>query len=136
VLVTQSCPTLWDHKNHSPPGSCIHGILRARILECLSIPFPRGSSQPMDWTVSLSDSLPSEPPVAQLCLTLCDPMDCSLSGSSVHGVFQAKNTAVDCHFLLQEIFPTQGSNPGHLHCRQILYCLSHQRSPYQYICLI
>ena len=34
-----------------------------------------------------------------------------------------------CHFLLQEAFPTQGSNPGLLHCRQILYPLSHQGSP-------
>ena len=38
-----------------------------------------------------------------------------------------KNTEVDCHFLLQEIFPTQGSNWGFLHCRQTLYCLSHQK---------
>ena len=34
-----------------------------------------------------------------------------------------------CHFLLQGIFPTQGSNPGLLHCRQMFYCLSHQGSP-------
>ena len=34
-----------------------------------------------------------------------------------------------CHFLLQGIFPTQGSNPGLLHCRQMLYHLSHQGSP-------
>ena len=34
-----------------------------------------------------------------------------------------------CHFLLQGIFPTQGLNPGLLHCRQTLYCLSHQGSP-------
>ena len=34
-----------------------------------------------------------------------------------------------CHFLLQGIFPTQGSNPGLLHCRQILYHLSYQESP-------
>ena len=40
-----------------------------------------------------------------------------------------KNTGVGCHFLLQEIFPTQGSNLGLPHCRQILYCLSHQGSP-------
>ena len=40
-----------------------------------------------------------------------------------------KNTAVYCHFLLQGIFPTQGSNQGLLHCRQILYCLSHWGSP-------
>ena len=40
-----------------------------------------------------------------------------------------KNTGVGCHALLQRIFLTQGSNPGILHCRQILYCLSHQGSP-------
>ena len=40
--------------------------------------------------------------------------------------FPGKSTGVDCHFLLQEIFPTQGSNPGLPHCRQTLYCLSHQ----------
>ena len=48
--------------------------------------------------------------VAQLCLTLCDPKDCSPSGSSVHGIFQVRNTGVGCHFLLQGIFPTQGLN--------------------------
>ena len=62
----------------------------------------------------------------QSCPTLCDPMDCSLSGSSVHGDSPSKNTGVGCHALLQRIFPTQGSNPGLLHCRQTLYCLSHQ----------
>ena len=46
----------------------------------------------------------------QLCLTLCDPMDCSLPGSSVHGIFLGKNTGVGCHALLQGILPTQGSN--------------------------
>ena len=40
-----------------------------------------------------------------------------------------KNTGVSSHSLLQEVFPTQGSNPGLLHCRYILYCLSHQGSP-------
>ena len=42
-----------------------------------------------------------------------------------------KNTGVGCHFLLQGIFPTQGSNPGLLHWRQMLYPLSHQGSPIQ-----
>ena len=45
--------------------------------------------------------------VAQLCLTLCDPMDCSLPGSSVHEIFHGKNTEVGCHFLLQGICLTQ-----------------------------
>ena len=40
-----------------------------------------------------------------------------------------KNTGVGCHFLLQRIFLTQGLNPGLLHCRQMLYHLSHQGSP-------
>ena len=73
------------------------------------MPFSRGSSQPRDWTqVSdmQADFLPSEPPgkpiyrhtyillhacsVTQLYPTLCDPMDCSLPGSSVHGIFHAR----------------------------------------------
>ena len=47
-------------------------------------------------------------------------------GSSVHGDFPSKSTGVGCHLLLQGIFPTQGSNPGLPHCRQMLYRLSHQ----------
>ena len=67
--------------------------------------------------------------VAQLCLTLCDPINCSLSGSSVHGDSPGKNTSVDCYALLQGIFSTLASNPGLPHCSQILYPLSHQKSP-------
>jgi len=67
--------------------------------------------------------------VAQSCLTLCDPMDCRLPGSSVHGDSLGKNTGLGCHALLQGIFPTQELNPGLPHCRQILYCLGHQGSP-------
>ena len=57
--------------------------------------------------------------VTQLCPILCDSVDCSLPGFSVHGILQA-NTGVGCHFLLQGIFPTQGSNSGLPHCRQTL----------------
>ena len=70
--------------------------------------------------------------VAQLCPTLCDPMDCSPPGSSVHGDSPGKKTGVGSHALLQGIFPTQGSNPGLPHCRRILYRLSHQGSPVSY----
>ena len=66
--------------------------------------------------------------VTQLCATLCDPMDYSLPGSSVHGYSSGKNTGMGCHALLHGIFPIQGSNPDLPHCRQILYHLSHQRS--------
>ena len=45
--------------------------------------------------------------VAQLCLTIDDPMYYSPPGSSVHGDCPGKNTGVGCHFLLQGIFPTQ-----------------------------
>ena len=64
--------------------------------------------------------------VAQFCLTLGDTMDYSLPGSSVHGDSPDNNTGVGYHALLQEIFPNQCSNPDLSHCRQILYCLSHQ----------
>ena len=50
VLLTQSCPTLCDPMDCSPPGSSLHGILQARILECIAISFSRGSSQPRDQT--------------------------------------------------------------------------------------
>ena len=63
--------------------------------------------------------------VAQSYLTLCDPMDCSLPGTSVHGDSPGKNTGVGCHALSQGIFPTQGLNPGLPRCRQILYQLSY-----------
>ena len=54
--------------------------------------------------------------VAQSCPTLCDPMDCSPQGSSIHGASPGKNPGVGCHVLLQGLFPTQGSNPSLLHC--------------------
>ena len=56
-------------------------------------------------------------------------MDYSPPGSSVHGDSPGKNTGMGCRALLQGIFPTQGPNPGLPHCRQRLYCLSHQRRP-------
>ena len=63
--------------------------------------------------------------VTQLCLTLCDPM-------VFHGT-PGMNTGVGCYFLLQGVFLIQGWNPGILHCRWILYCLSHLASlPYVY----
>ena len=54
VLVTQSCLTLCHSVDYSPPGSSVHGILQARILEWIPIPFSRGSSQLRDRTPSLA----------------------------------------------------------------------------------
>ena len=65
VLVTQPCLTLCDPVDCSLPGSSVHGILQARILEWVAIPFSRGSFWPRDRTpVSCiaGDSLLSEPP--------------------------------------------------------------------------
>ena len=53
----------------------------------------------------------------QSCPTLCDPMDYSLPGFSVHGDSPGKGTGVGCHALLQGIFLTQELNWGLLHCR-------------------
>ena len=50
VLVAQSCLTLCDPMDCSPPDFSVHGILQARILEWVAIPFSRGSSGPRDWT--------------------------------------------------------------------------------------
>ena len=48
-LVAQSCPTLWDPMDCSPPGSFVHWILQARMLEWVAISFSRGSFLPRDW---------------------------------------------------------------------------------------
>ena len=73
----QSCPTLCDPIDGSPPGSPFPGILQARTLEWVAVSF----SNAWKWKVKV---------VAQSCPTLSDPMDCSLPGSSIHGIFQAR----------------------------------------------
>ena len=67
--------------------------------------------------------------IIQSCPTLCDSIDCSLPGSSVHGIFPGKNTEVGCHFLHQGIFPTQESNPHLLHWQADSLPLSYVGSP-------
>ena len=74
----QSCPTLCDPIDGSPPGSPGPGILQARTLEWVAISFSNA------WRVK------SESEVAQSCPTVSDPMDCSPPGSSIHGTFQAR----------------------------------------------
>ena len=60
--------------------------------------------------------------VTRSCLTLCDSMESSWNSPG-------QNTGVGSHCLLQGTFPTQGLNPSLLHCRWILYQLSHQGNP-------
>ena len=76
---------------------------------------------------------------AQSCSTLCDPMDYSLPGSSVHRIFQARILEWVTIFLLQGIFPTQGLNPCLLcllHCRRILYLRSHMYTCMYSACML
>ena len=105
-LVAQSRLTLYNLIDCSLPSSSVHGVLQARILERVAVPFSRGSSQATDRThVSyIADSLLPKPPG------------------------KPSKTGVGSLFLLQQIFPTQESNWGLLPCRWILYHLSHQGS--------
>ena len=122
----------------SPPGSSVHGILQARILEWVAIPFSRGSSQGSHPGIEAGaptlqeDSLLSDPPgeprapdvkLARSCLTLCNPMD-----YTVHGILQARIPEWLAIPFSRGFFPTQGSNQGILHCRWILYQLSYEGS--------
>ena len=95
VLVIQSCPTLCDPRDYSPPSFSVHGILQARILEWDAIPFSSGSSQSRDgtqvtciasrlftiWTTREDQFIlrpqerKNECEVAQSCPTPYDPMD-------------------------------------------------------------
>ena len=71
VLVAQLCLTLCDPMDGSPPGSSVLGILQARILKWVAIPFSRGSSQPRDQTRSpalQTDTLPHQESASQLTL--------------------------------------------------------------------
>ena len=82
--VTESCPTLSDPVDCSLPGSSVHGIFQARVLEWVPLPSPHSVyTTPRMNLAAAAKSL-------QSCPTLCDPMDCSLPGSSVHGIFQAR----------------------------------------------
>ena len=68
--------------------------------------------------------------VAQSCLTFCNPVNCSPTKLLCPWDSPGKNTGVGSHSLLQGIFPTQGWDLGLLHCRQILYRLSHRSGWY------
>ena len=78
--------------DYRPPGSCVHGIVQARILEWVAISPSRESSQPRAWTgifyVSCIAAAAAKSP--QSCLTLRDPIDSSPPGSPVPGILQAR----------------------------------------------
>ena len=118
VQVTQLCPILCNLMDCSKPGSSVHGILQARILEWAAVPFSRGSSQHRDWTqvsgtagrfftvwATMEAWAPwnrycsicvwwAYPAAAakslQSCPTLCDPIDGSPPGPAISGILQAR----------------------------------------------
>ena len=109
-----------------PPGSSVCAILHAIILEWVAMPSSRESSLPRDQTLGCwIDRQITE-----------KNESCSVISDSrwPHGLYSSwnspgQNTGVGSCSLLQRIFPTQGSNPGLLHCRRLLYQLSHQGNP-------
>ena len=137
----------------SPPGSCVHGVLQARILEWVAISSSRGSSWPRDQThiscigrmvlycwatreahIYLYKYVYFLRPSALYCLA-----SCTMSGFLVLKVKVSQscltrcdlnspghNTGVGSLSLFQGVFPIQGSNPCLPHCRRILYQLSHK----------
>ena len=138
MVVTQSClvtDSATPQTVCSPPGSSIHGILQTRILEWVAIPFSRESFQPRDqsWASCIAVRFFSIWATSEICSVMSD----SLWPHGLHSPWNSpgQNIGVGSLSLLQGIFPTQGSNPSLLLCRQILYHLSHQRSPFKLLIL-
>ena len=120
VKVTQSCLTLCNPMDCSLPGSSVHDILQARVLEWVAVPFSRRSSQPRDQTQVFR--------IAGRFFTVWATREAQEYWCGRSGFQQAnslpfempekpKNTGVGSLSLLQRIFLTQESGWGLLHCR-------------------
>ena len=157
-LVAQSCLTL-QPMDCSLSGSFIHGIFQARMQKWVAISFSRGSSQPRDWTCvscvsciaggfftywAIRASPKKNLKTKQNLSTsgCCFGFSCSAVSKSVTSQTVAHQASLSmafprqeywrgCHFPLQEIFPTQGSNPRLLYWQAGSLLLSHlgSRSP-------
>ena len=125
VLVAQSCLTLCDPMDCTTPASSVHEMLQARILEWVANPFSMGSSQPRDWTQAsciagrfFAIRATRDTPICRcvyVCIYmckymysivvqllshvwLCDSMDCSTPGSSVHVFENFEITTLELQF--------------------------------------
>ena len=142
VVVIQPSLTLQLHGLPRQAPS-VWGFSRQEHWSGLPFPSPGESSQPRTrtWVSSIADRFftteLSEKPVdnnekekvkSLSRVQLCDPRDCSLPGSSIHGIFQARVLEWVAISFSRGIFLIQGSNLGLPHCRQMLYRLSHQGS--------
>ena len=138
VCWAQLCLTLCNPMDFSPPSSSVHGVFQAAILELVAISFSRRSYQTRDRTcVSCIDTqilYTSTTWEAYFQYEMNESHSVvpkSLQGHRLYSPWNSpgQKTAVGSHSLLQQIFPTQGLNPGLPHWKQILYQLSHQGSP-------
>ena len=133
--VAQSYPTLSHPMDCSPPGSSVHGFSRQEYWSGVPLPSPFLSHALYQMSVCYlyffcpGNSILVCVLVAQLCPTLCDPMECSPTRLLCPWNSPDKSTEVGSPSILQEIFLTQGSNLVLLHYKQILYRLSHSSLP-------
>ena len=144
-----ACTVLQSQRVEGPGLNLFSESLYTAVLALLSQEQgPAGSEPSGDWAVQRS--WPAGTPVpegtavsTELCTDsypVISEFACMLSRVRLFAArwtrllcpwdFPDKKTGVGCHFRLWAVFPSQGSNPGLLHCRQILYCLSHQGSPH------
>ena len=108
MLHSVSCVQLCHPMDCSPPGFSVLGIIQARILKWVPFSSPEDLPDP---------GIELRSPILQLDYLPCEPPG------------KPKNTGVGSLSLLQEIFPTQGSNPGLPHCFRILYHLRTREAP-------
>ena len=128
VLVTQSCPTLCDPTDCSLPGSSIHGISQARILERVTMPSSRGSSWPRDrthisyvshsgiWVLYHCCLAAAAAKLLQSCPTLCNTVDWSPPGSSVRGILQTR--------ILEWIAMPSSRGPSQPRDQTLVFCIA------------
>ena len=126
---------LRPHGLYSPPGSPVHGILQARILEWVAMPFSRGSSWPGDQTCLSCGSctaggfFTTEPPgkrssfLVWLCHTPVTPWTVAYY-APLSMRFPRQDYWLDCHFPSPGDLPDPVIEPSLPHCRRILYWLS------------
>ena len=135
VSVAQSRVTPGDPVVSSPPGSSVHGILQARVLDWVPFPFP--GIYLSDPGIELrSPALQADSLLSESAGKWSESESCSVVSDFLrpHGLYSpwntpGQNTGEGSLSLLQGIFPNQRSNPGLLHCRQIFCQLSHKGSP-------
>jgi len=149
VLVIQACPTFCNPMDCSPPGSFVYGILQERILKnsevkWSEVKFSRSVVSNSLQTHGLQHARPPCPsptpgvypyscPLSWWCHPTISSSAIPFSSCLQSFLLQIFPTPVGIHSLLQGIFPTQRLNLDLLHCRQILYHLSHQGRPKVYL---